>query len=269
MTDAPPPNVPAASSSRKGISPLALIALIVGTLVVIGFVGLFVLGVFLWRAGQEVVDQATGERSLTEFLEALDENPARAAAEAMVRLNPELEMVDTNDGAGTITIRNTSTGEKATLNFEDIAAGRFSITNDEGEFSVNAQGGEGGALTVTGTDGTMAFGGAATLDNVPDWIPTYPGVTDLQVAYQGTDGNSLTGTISGGTTDDPQAVLDYYARVLEGSGYDIGGRTLTESGPSSFGSISASNVSIGRNVNVAVLGENDATQVTVTYNEEN
>ncbi len=269
MTDTQPPNVSAAGSSRKGLSPLALIAIIVGAVVVIGFVGLFVLGVFLWRAGQEVVDQATGERSLTEFLEALEENPARAAAEAIVRLNPELELIETNDAAGTLTIRDTSTGGTATLNFEDIAAGRFSITTDEGEFSVDAQSGEGGALRVTGTDGEMAFGGAATLDNVPDWVPTYPGVADLQVGYQGTDGDSLTGAISGGTTDDPQTVLDYYERVLEGSGYDIGGRSLTESGPTSFGSISASNASSGRNVNVAVIREDDGTQVTVNYKEEN
>jgi hypothetical protein len=94
-------------------------------------------------------------------------------------------------------------------------------------------------------------------------------VADLQVVYQATEGDSLTGAISGGTTDDPETVLDYYEGALEGSGYDIGGRSLTESGPASFGNISASNASNGRNVNVAVIGENDGTQVTVTYNEEN
>ena len=76
------------------------------------------------------------------------------AAQSIIRDNPELDLVETDEEAGTITVRNNKTGEIATLNFEDIAEGKFSVTTDEGEFSVDAGvDGEEGSVTIKGPEG--------------------------------------------------------------------------------------------------------------------
>ena len=44
-----------------------------------------------------------------------EDNPAKAAAELVVKLNPDLEMVESDDEDGSITVRNSSTGEESTF----------------------------------------------------------------------------------------------------------------------------------------------------------
>ena len=121
MSDAgtTPPPLPESGADKKGLSPLAWIAIGIGTFVAVGFAGCLALGVFVFRTGQEAVREATGSESLSDFVEGLRGDPARTAAEAIIRINPELDLISTDDDAGTITFRNTRTDEEATLNFAD------------------------------------------------------------------------------------------------------------------------------------------------------
>ncbi len=57
---------------------------------------------------------------LSEF----QRNPEKAAAELMVRMNPELEMVSRDEGAGEMTIR-TKDGEEIVLSYKDISEGKL------------------------------------------------------------------------------------------------------------------------------------------------
>ncbi len=53
-----------------------------------------------------------------------EKNPERAAAELVVKFNPEYEKVSTDDEAGTMTIR-AKDGTVMTLSYEAIGEGRF------------------------------------------------------------------------------------------------------------------------------------------------
>src|SRR5262245_51615187 len=55
------------------------------------------------------------------------DNPTLAAAELIIRANPELEVVDSDSKAGTLTIRNTKTGEVVTMNAKDIEDGKITF----------------------------------------------------------------------------------------------------------------------------------------------
>ena len=68
----------------------------------------------------------------------LEQNPARTIARGIIMANPELEEVSADDEAGTITIRNTKTGEIITVNYDDIAEGKLSFSTDKGEITVDA-----------------------------------------------------------------------------------------------------------------------------------
>ncbi len=112
MTESSPPSQPqdpapaAPPEAKKGLSPLAWVLIILGVV--------FVLMMGACVACGLVVTQAA--RELASDFEA---NPAKAMAELAVRANPDIELVESDDDAGTMTVRNTETGEELTLNFED------------------------------------------------------------------------------------------------------------------------------------------------------
>ena len=127
-----------AGTGKKGLSPVAWIAIGCGGILIVGMIA--VAGLVGW-----------GFFKARELVEEFDGNPARAAAETMIKLNPELELIESDEDAGTVTFRNEKTGEVATLNFEDIAQGRFTVSTDEGEFQVDGSGAaEGGAALQPG-----------------------------------------------------------------------------------------------------------------------
>src|SRR5262245_44092740 len=88
-------------------------------------------------------------------------NPAKAAAELAIKMNPDVELVSSDDEK--MTVRDKKTGEEVTVNFADAKEGKFSFKTKEGEttFDANAaKSGQGGTLTVTGPSGQKAIFGA-------------------------------------------------------------------------------------------------------------
>lgn len=107
-------------------------------------------------------------------------NPDRAAAELLVRMNPDLEIVHHDGETGQLTIR-TAAGEELTLGYGEIAEGRFTYRDAAGN--------------------TVDFG-TADLSKVPDWVPRVPGIGlrgDL-AAIHSRDGGRVSGFYSGTTT---------------------------------------------------------------------
>ena len=92
--------------AKKGLPVWAWIGIGCGALSILVLVVLMVGGFFVARKVQDVA---------ADF----EENPAMATARMIVKLNPELEEVATDEEAGTITVRNRKTGEVITVNFEE------------------------------------------------------------------------------------------------------------------------------------------------------
>ena len=239
---------------KKGLSPLAWIAIGCGGLAILAIVLVAgVVGFGLFKAKEVIGD--------------FQDNPAKATAETMVKLNPELDLVSTDDAAGTITVKNNKTGEIATLNFEDIAEGKFSVTTDEGEFKMDVSGTEeGGTVTLTGPDGEARFGASADLGDVPGWVPLYPGATATQGTFSSKTAEGLTGIVTAKTGDSGQQVLDHYKKWLEDNGYEIQGTTVNTTPEGSFSGISGKREDQGRMVNVGVIEADGEVQVTINYN---
>ena len=96
-----------APQGKKGLPVLAWIAIGCGGIVVLGGIAFTLIG---WLAVSKMKDVASD----------FEDNPTRAAAELMVRMNPELEMVESDEDAGTLTVREKSSGKVITFNYEDI-----------------------------------------------------------------------------------------------------------------------------------------------------
>ncbi len=241
----PPPTSPtgptAAPPKKKGLSPLAWVGIGCLALLLLGGVAVFSCGLFVANKVKDVAGD-------------FEKNPARAAAELMVRVNPELELVESDDEAGTITVRNTKTGETVTVDFDEIAEGRFRFETDEGETTVGfGDEGEGG-LTVTGPEGkTARFGGATGGEQIPDWVPRYPGERDVATTFSVSGDSGETGMFTWTTSDDLDTAAERLRELLKGAGYEV----------------SVQKISVGDSgTQVFVTGEGDGRTVNATLSTE-
>ncbi len=251
-------------TEKKGLSPFAWIAIGCGGLVLVGVVAVVgVLGFGFFKA-KEFVEENVGDPS--EVLSELQKNPTKVIAETAIRADPNYELIDSDDEAGTITFRNNKTGEEATMNFQDIAEGKWSVTTDEGEFKVDANDGGEGGVTLTGPEGETRIGGSTTLDDVPEWVPLYPDATQTQSAYSAKTAQGVGGAVTIQTQDAAKKVVEYYKQQFEDAGYSITAETSSATPQGGFASIMGE--LSGRTVAVGAVEQGGSTQVTINYNSK-
>ena len=248
MTVQSPPPAP-----KKGMGPLAWIGIGCGALVLIGVVAMFAIGYM-------------AKRQLDKF----EDNPAMAAATLAIKLNPELELVDSDPEKNTLTVKNKKTGEVVTLNAEDIKDGKLTVTTDEGTttLDMDAQGEDGGSMTVTNEKGEVATfsGGGGAPKNLPSWVPIYPGGTATG-SYDATTNNERSAAFGVTTSASVDEVLAFYEEKLKGQGLEVQ-KTTFESNGEKGGSVTGSSSDQNRTVSVLVGSSEQGTQATVTFSEK-
>ncbi|MCZ2154167.1 MAG: hypothetical protein LC114_09775 [Bryobacterales bacterium] len=160
----------------------------------------------------------------------LQSRPVYTMAKALVMLNPDIELVDADEGTERITIREKSTGKTVSVSLEDLKEGKISFTNEKGEqFTLKTEGNENnGGIQIEGPGGKEVFR-AQSGDNVefPEWAP-HPA---------GTYGNSAKtvtgdGTIWMATITSHQSVQDFaeqLERDVTSRGFKVTGKTLSTS----------------------------------------
>ncbi len=196
-----------------------------------------------------------------------EDNPAMATARLIVKLNPELEEVSTDDEAGTITVRITETGEVVTVNFADIEEGKFSFTTDEGEVTIDASGvAESGSLSITTEDGSVVYQAGVVSENIPAWVPVYPGAEPANRHSLNT-ADSTSGGFQLETSDPVAAVLEFYRSALEEEGYAVSVNTFSQD-DTEGGMVNGSNEDSGRTVMAILSSENGTTEVNVNYSDQ-
>lgn len=242
-------------TGKKGLGTGAWIAIGCGGVALIAIIAVaLVLGWGLFKA--------------KEIAEEFGDNPAQTAAETVIRLNPDLELIDSDEEAGTITFRNEKTGEEATLNFEEIAQGRFSMKTAEGEYRVDASDvAEEGAVTFEGPEGEARIGVVAGRGDAPDWIPVYPGATGVQTGYSASTAEQASGIVTCATEDGPSEVIEHYEGWFERNGYEVTGRSSSRTPQGSFSAIAGELAADGRTLHVGVVEQAGATRVTINYSD--
>ncbi len=130
--------------------------------------------------------------------ELMQKNPGAAMAKMVTALNPNYEVVTTNDRAGTVTVREKSTGKTITYKFDKDKQ----------------------SLVIMADDGSEVKIGADSGAKLPSWVPAYPGATvEGSFSAQGPDGSS--GSFSFKTSDDAEKVTAFYQEQLKAAGYTI------------------------------------------------
>jgi hypothetical protein len=244
----PPPNVPPAHAyapqpvqpgigmvppppvgAPRRMSPVVLVLLIVFGFFFLCVLGLVGFGFFAARA--------------------IRNNPGAAIAKLVTLGNPNLDVVNTDNGAGTVTIRDRRTGKESTITFDQARNGRFSITANDDH----------------GGNATVQFGGAA--NDLPSWVPKYPGAANTGLfSAKGTDtnGKGEGGSFTFTTSDPPQKVLDFYRDKAGELGLKVNMNSTTGSG----GMIVAAEEGEKRTLMAVANASGASTNVSITYGEK-
>jgi hypothetical protein len=237
---------------RKGLHPLAWVGIGCGVVLVIVIAVMMVGGFFLARTVKNVAED-------------FEDNPGLAAARFIVKASPELEEVEVDEDAGTMTVRNTKTGELITVNFDDIKNGRFSWTADGQEVKVDVSDAGDGTVKIESSDGDgfALTTGAAVSEDIPEWVPVYPG---SEPANRGTmtTKDSVNGNFSLKTDDPVSAVIDFYRDQLKAAGFQA--TVNTYSGDDNEGAmINSVREAENQNVIIVIGRDQGSTTVNVTY----
>jgi len=243
------PPAPGAPPAKKGMSPLAWIG--IGCLVLLILCGIAV-GIMGYLAKRAI--------------DKVSKNPTMAAAELMVRANPDLELVNADEEHNTITVKDKKTGETTTISADDAKNGKWSIKTDKGTATFDASSGSIQATDEKGQKSTTTFGGSGAPQNLPSWLPVYPGGT-VQGTYDTTNAEGRTAAFTVTTPDASTKVIDYYESQLKGAGLSAEKSTYTASGQTG-GNVAGKSADGKREANVIVSSSNGSTQAVITFTEK-
>jgi hypothetical protein len=246
----PPPPPPPAAGAKKS-SPWKWI--------LIGCAGLFIVGcVVVGACGFFFVNRAK------DFVEEASANPAKVAAEMAVRLNPDLELVSTDDDAETITIRDKRTGKESTVDWSAIENGQLTFESDGETYTLDGSDAADGRIAVQNENGdTMSFGAGA--GDVPAWFPAYHNAADTNVLVNANQNGQQSTIWTFTTADNVPDVLGFYETQLESSGWEVT-TSSSEMGGTSNGSLEAKQDGGAKTVNLVITKSgSEAGQAMVTY----
>jgi archaellum component FlaG (FlaF/FlaG flagellin family) len=244
---AAPPTPP----TKKGMGPLGWIAIGCGVIIVFCLIALVVGGFFIKRAAEHVA-----------------KNPGKFVAEMIVRTNPDLEIVNQDESAGTITVKNKKTGETSTVNLEDAKNGKLSFKSDKGTVTIDGNSKDGGVIKVTddkGHESVMSAGGGAP-KNLPSWVPNYPGATS-QGTFDTNNDKEHAGAFTVSTKDPVSQVIGWYESQLKSAGLKVEKTTYNANGKDG-GTVTGKSDDDKRTVSIGVSTDDNGTSAIVTFNDK-
>jgi len=226
----PPGGMP---PQKKGMSTVAIVFMVIGGLVLIGIIGVaVVVSVFVHKVKQAGFDP-----------ELMKRNPGLAISKMVTAFNPDVEVLNTDDRAGTITVRDRKTGKVVTLRFDDVRNGRFNMNIQE-----------------DGKNASISVGGDAA-GKVPSWVPVYPGgKVNGAFAATSTDEHGDAGTFTFTTNDSAAEVRKFYEDKAKETGMviDASGETVLGT------ALKINDANSKRNYAIVIMGTGPTT-VQVSY----
>jgi hypothetical protein len=212
--------------------------------ILVGLLGLFIIGAIIIFAGGVLLVHKANQAGVD--VDLLRTNPGLAISKLIVAANPDAEVVRTDDGAGTITVRDKRTGKVITMTFDDARKGNFKF-EAEGE---------------DGKRASLEFNGAT--DKIPAEVPVYPGAKvegTFSVTGDGGGGQGSAFQYTFTTSDPPRKVMSFYHNKLEDAGMKLALTTNTADG----GMVVAEDDARGQTINVIVeAGPANNTSIRVT-----
>lgn len=227
----PPPVTPAEPTQKKGLHPMAWVGIGCGGLLVVAVIAVsFLVGMC--------------KRKVDEFQTKMTADPEKTAAEMIVKINPDLEMVADDEAAGEMTVRVKSSGDEITVSYSDLAKGRFTIKDGKG--------------TVTSV-------GTADESQIPAWVPRYPNIAGQAGVYHQDGPDGVQGVWVFSTNDTPEQVGTFFDTEISWS--KGGSSSTTTIGATQQLERSFSGGGRELKLSATSSGSGQPSQVTLSYEE--
>jgi hypothetical protein len=246
------PGVPPAPQKSSGTKILLWIVGIIVGLLLLSFGSCAAIGFYAMHK----VKQAGFDSDL------MKKNPGLAAAKMAVSLNPDVEIVSSDDSSGSITVRDKKTGKVSSMKF-DADKKAMVFTDENGKTTSLSTSGEGAnaSMEMKSSEGTVKIGNTA--DKAPDWVPAYPG-SSPQSTFSSSNATEQTGSYTFTTKDSADKLIAFYGDALKSGGFTVNNMTSNSDGKVG-GMVSGEDKAKKRNVVVTLGTEDDGTHVSVTF----
>lgn len=236
----PPPGAP-----KSGLPTWAKVLIGCGCAALL--LGAVALGLLGWGA-KKVVDTVSDPAKMAEFV---------------ISQNPDLEVVNNDKDAGTITVRDKKTGETTTFNYSDIQNGKFSVQGADGKTATvdGSNVANGGSLDITGPDGQKVSVGSG--QDLPSWLPGYPNLKSETSNYSAETGNERSGMANQTTGDDIDTVKAYYDGYFKQEGYTV--KSVNTGANGNDKTVLYAVEKAGIDLGVLLASNGQETNITLTY----
>ena len=190
-------------------------------------------------------------------------NPGLAVTKMVTTLHPDMQVVSSDDSAGTVTVREKSTGKLLTFRFDPDKKTLVIVGDDGKQVKFSASGDDKtGSVQVDTGDGTVKFGAGAG-NSTPAWAPVYPGTTP-QGSFSAQTGEGSSNTYTFKTRDPASKVLEYFKQQLTAAGFKVTTVAATDQG----GMVQASDDGEKRSVMITAGTSGEGTEGSVTTIEK-
>jgi hypothetical protein len=224
----------AGAPRRRKTSPIVWILVAVLALACVGGAITLAGGLFLVHKAREAGVDA----------DLFRDNPGLAIGKLIAAAHPDTDVVSTDAGSGTVTLRDRRTGKEVTITFDQARKGNFRFEADEDN----------------GKKAVIEVGGDA--EKIPSSVPVYPGAK-VQATFE-VDGDGANGQgayeYEFGTADPPSKVVAWYHKKLEEGGMKL---ALHNDSPDG-GMLVAEDDANRRTLRVIVSREAKGTTINVT-----
>jgi len=215
------------------------------------------------------------------------------AATILSRIQPRLERLVGDPESGLSLLQHLGSGDYPERALRDVLEGSLRIRTEDGELTADLWSGEdGGSLVIDTPDGeqiqidlakeegggelvirteekVVRFGAGTAAEGLPGWVPEVRGMpNDPTHLFSAASDEGVLGAVSWETDRAPGAVLDFYRRELEESGYRIREDHSARHQGEFEGGFWAENDAVDRVVFIAVSNEEGKTKVLLGYGED-
>ncbi len=191
-------------------------------------------------------------------------NPAMAAAKLAAALDPNIEVLSTDESKGTLTLRDKRDGKTITVNFDELKKGKITFENEKGEvvqMRTQSEGGS-GSLEIETPEGKARFGAGDA--KLPAWLPAYPG-TSPKSSFSMRGDNKDAAMVQITTKDSADTVAAFYEDTLKKAGFKVTRTTIGSDGKSII-NLTGSDEAKARTANITVTPTgNGETMVNLMY----